>query len=201
MNKFGKFTQKIKEYLLLILFERGTFSYQKIVSIHEKEQFKIQGVLLQKYSFLYLLPYKTYVREALWSLKFKNNKSVAKLFGTLLVDTLLEYLIEWEQFQNFDNPLLITVPSSRQSLRKRGFNQNDLIIKSFLEQGGQGFVSYHPNIIKKIKNTPRQSRTKNKQERLTNPKGAFAVANAHSHLLRNRNIILFDDVLTSGATT
>lgn len=191
----------IADFLLSLLFERENFCYAKILEQHTQELSKTQGILHSKEPFLYSLPYSGYARELLWALKFKNNKPVANLLGRLLWETLPEHLIEWGQFENFINPILITIPSSKQSLRKRGFNQNHLIIESFLKQGDAGFVSYQANTIKKIKDTPRQSRIKSKQERLDNPKDSFAIADKHLNLIKNKNIILFDDILTTGATT
>jgi len=191
--------KKCANFLLSILFTRKVFSYEKIFELYTQEQSVVAGISFSKNPFTYLLPYKKYIREAFWSLKFKNNRSVAVLFGKLMYETLPEQIIQWEQFENFNNPILATVPSSKQTLHKRGYNQNDLIVRSFLRHGGDKFIEYKPRIIRKTKNIPKQSRTKSKQERLINPKGAFAVANAP--LIKNRNIILFDDILTTGATT
>ena len=201
MYKFGKYIKKLSDFCLRVLFVSEDFSYPKILTLHHAELSKIQGKQLQRDSFLHLLPYLGYIREVLWSLKFRNNKRVAYLLGRLLYEVLPEYLVQWEQFDNFTNPLLIIVPSSKQTLRKRGFNQNHLIIKSFLAHGGNRFIKYQPDVIKKIKNIPKQSRTESRAERLENPKGAFTISNRHATFIRGRNIILFDDILTTGATT
>ncbi len=187
--------------LLSFIFTRKDFSYKKILSFHIQEKTKISGRSVRANNFLYILPYNTYIREVMWSLKFRNNKHVAHILGLLLYETFPEELILWEQFENFSDPLLITVPSSKQTVYRRGYDQNELIIKSFLKYGGNKFITYQPRVLKKIKHIPKQSRTKSKQERLKNPKGAFAVTNAHLSLIRGRNIILFDDILTTGATT
>ncbi len=193
--------KKLLHVLLSFLFTRDVFSYQKLLQVHEDELFKITGTHLIKKDFLYLLPYNKYVREVIWSLKFKNNRHAARLFGRLLYETLPEYLIRWEQFEGFTDPLLLTVPSSKKSLRLRGYNPTDVMLKSFLAHGGSNFVTYKPNALSKVKHTIKQSHTRSKKERLTNPKGAFAIADAHLPTLKGRNVVLFDDVLTTGATT
>ena len=187
--------------LLSFFFTKDVFLYQKILKIHEQELIKITGSNLRDKDFLYMLPYTNYTKDVMWSFKFKNNQSVANLFGRLLYETLPDHLIRWEQFEGFTDPLLLIVPSSKQTLRIRGYNQNDLIVHSFLKQGGDAFVTHLPKALKKIKNIPKQSRTRSRQERLKNPKGTFAIANTHLPAIKNRNIILFDDVLTTGATT
>jgi len=193
--------KKFTDFLLSIVFTKSVFSYRKILLMHQRESTKIQGAQFSSDNFLYLLPYKGYIRDLFWSIKFKNNKQATKLLSKLLYETLPEHVINWERFENFTNPLLITVPSSKKRIHKRGFDQNHVIIKSFLRYGGDNFVEYQPQALKKVKNTIRQSRTTSKQERLLNPRGAFAVANAHFLTLKGRNIILFDDILTTGATT
>lgn len=201
MNNLGNYIQKFSAFLLSFLFTQELFSYKKIFEIHTKESRKIQGSLRHKEPFLYFLPYCGYTKKLIWSIKFKNNKSACSLLGKLLYEELPEQLIEWSLFENFDNPLAVCVPSSKKSQLKRGFNQNHVIISDFLKRGGSEFVQYQPNVVIKTKNVLAQSRTKTKQERLKNPQGAFAIANAHLPLIKNRNIILFDDVLTTGATT
>jgi len=199
MNNLGNIIIQIRDFSLSLLFERENFCYAKILEIHQQERSRIQETLLKKDGFLYLLPYRGYVRDVLWSFKFKNNKQVSILFGTLLYELLPDYLLKWEQSDNFFDPILITVTSSKQSILKRGFSQNDLVIKEFVKQGGGEFITYQSKVIRKIKNTVRQSRTASRKERLKNPQGSFMVSNVTS--IQDRNIILFDDVLTTGATT
>jgi len=193
--------KKFTDFLLSIIFTKHVFSYQKILSLYNKELGKIRGSQFESNGFTYLLPYKNYVRDLFWSIKFKNNKQATQLIGRLLYETLPEQIIRWEQFDNFTKPLLITVPSSKKRIYMRGFDQNHLIIKSFLRHGGNNFIEYKPQSLQKIKNTIHQSRTTSKQERLIHPQGAFAVTNSHLSSIKNRNIILFDDILTTGATT
>ncbi len=188
----------IWHFALSQMFERENFSYSKILSIHLQYTRKNVGSALQKDPFITLLPYKGIVREMIWSYKFKNNKELSRYFGLLLYEFLPGQLIEWEQFDGFDNPLLVSVPSSKKRLHERGFDHNHLILRRFLAEGGSSFVEYRPHVIKKIKHTQKQSWFSNKAERMRNPNGAFAVANAP--LLKNRNILLFDDIYTTGAT-
>ncbi len=56
------------------------------------------------------------------------------------------------------------------------------------------------DILLKIKDTVSQT-VLNKEDRMENPKGAFAVNDTYTEdELRNASIILFDDVITTGAT-
>ena len=137
------------------------------------------------------------IRQAIWSLKFRKNKRLAKIFGQILYDEILENLFEMKTFSNFKEPILIPIPLSKQRFRERGFNQSELIAKEIYDLNREVF-NFENKALIKIKNTSPQSRSKNKKERLENLKGCFTVSNAHK--IRNRNIILIDDVTTTGAT-
>ena len=60
------------------------------------------------------------------------------------------------------------------------------------------------NILIKIKETEHQARIKNRNVRLKNLIGSFVIKsdkqNKNVNLIRNRNIILIDDITTTGAT-
>ena len=54
------------------------------------------------------------------------------------------------------------------------------------------------NILIKIKETEHQANIKERKDRLKNLSGSFSVKNAE--MIKSRNIILIDDVITTGAT-
>ncbi len=152
-----------------------------------------------KYGTFSIVSYKNQlVRQSVWSLKFKNNRGIANLFAEIIYDTLAEELAEIKLSANFDNPILTPVPLSRQRLRERGYNQTALIARGLANLDQNNFFEYQEQILKKIKDTPPQSRSKNKTERQKNLKGCFKIANPV--VVKNKNIILLDDVITTGAT-
>lgn len=135
------------------------------------------------------------VNRAIWELKYRGNAKIAGLFGAILSDHLLEEMAEQQQFGDFQRPLLMPVPLSRTRERERGFNQCKLVLDVLRRRSPEIEISY--SALRKIKNTKPQTSFKKKSERLKNLSGAFA-ANAPEIL--HRNIILFDDVLTTGST-
>lgn len=148
---------------------------------------------------LAIVSYKnSLVKKAIWSLKFKNNQQLAKLFAEIIYDNLVEELSNLNLTINFNDPILITVPLSRQRYRERGYNQVELIAKEITKIDQNNFLEYKKGVLKKIKNTLPQSHTKNKVERMKNLQGCFKVANPT--VIKNQNIILLDDVTTTGAT-
>ena len=58
------------------------------------------------------------------------------------------------------------------------------------------------NILIKIKDTEHQARIKNRNERIKNMTGTFAIKDLEKNkkLIMKKNIILIDDILTTGAT-
>ncbi len=89
--------------------------------------------------------------------------------------------------------VLIPIPLSQQRLSQRGFNQS-LILAHHLSR-----AKTQSQTLLRMIDTPAQSSLKRSQ-RLTNLAGAFALAPLMALQVRGKNILLIDDVLTSGAT-
>jgi len=85
------------------------------------------------------------------------------------------------------------VPMFRKKEKRRGFNQAELIAKKVGEITDREVLS----LLEKIKDTPSQTEL-NKEERIENVKGAFC---SMSDIKQTwENVLLVDDVWTSGAT-
>ena len=123
------------------------------------------------------------IREMIFALKYRKNTHVAKLFASAL-DT---YLADC----GLSNALLIPIPLSKKRRNERGFNQIEFVL-SFLDQ-----KQVVKNVLQKIKETAPQT-TLHRSERLQNLENAFVVSNVTS--IRGKNIVLVDDVTTTGAT-
>lgn len=91
--------------------------------------------------------------------------------------------------------LLIPIPSTRLRKMIRGYNQAEIISKTYSELLN---IPYQTNILYRNKNTKQQAKSKNKTERINNQKGSFQIKNFES--LKDKTIILCDDVTTTGAT-
>ena len=89
--------------------------------------------------------------------------------------------------------VLIPIPLSKERLSQRGFNQSLILAQHLSRHQTQS------QTLLRLKNTAPQSSLKRSQ-RLTNLTGAFAVAPLMAAALRGKNILLIDDVMTSGAT-
>lgn len=148
------------------------------------------------------------VREMIWELKYKGNRNIAHKFAEILIDILRAELAERILFEKFTNPLLIPMPVSDKRRRERGWNQTEIVceeiekilaLRSFSEAGNEKLFEYSPKILIKHIHTDSQARTHaTKRERLENLSGSMSVED--SEKIRGRNIILLDDVTTTGST-
>lgn len=142
------------------------------------------------------------VRTMIWRLKYRGDSRVAAVFANRMYDQLCEELAELAEWSNFRDPVLVAIPISPRKLRLRGFNQSAAICKALATIDENRFFTYTPNVLYKIKDTPSQARVKDKKNRLKNLKDSFAVKDIGigKESIKNRNIILLDDVLTTGNT-
>jgi len=142
------------------------------------------------------------IKKAIWLLKYKGKKKLANVFAEVMHGLILEELSELSVMENFREPILIPIPLARKRQRERGYNQAELICKYLIKideknNMGENF-KLENNILIKPKDTEHQVRIKDRQKRLKNIIGSFSVKNPEK--IKGRNIIIIDDVLTTGAT-
>ncbi len=196
MHKIIKLT---KNCILDFLFPQNKLD-KKLRKISADEMYqKCQKTKHENKNIITVFSYEdTLIKQGIKSLKFKRNKEIAKIFGQILYDNLLENLFEAEKFSGFKNPILIPIPLSKKSLRERGFNQCEIIAREMASLDNNSNFVFENNVLLKTKDTPHQSRTKNKKERLENLKNCFSIQNKEK--IKGRNVILLDDVVTTGTT-
>ncbi len=136
------------------------------------------------------------VHSLLQSLKYKGGRDVAKTCAELLYEHLCEYLGERVLFNKFEKPLVVPIPLHPKRMRERGFNQAELIGRELVKLDAS--LELSSDMLKRIKNTESQTKMKNRDERIKNVHECFAVHNPEK--IKERNIILIDDVYTTGAT-
>ncbi len=140
------------------------------------------------------------VRKAVWEIKFRGNRRVAKLLATILYDELLEKISEEKMFGGAARsaaPLFLPIPISGKRFRERGWNQCEIIADELVKLDGGRNLEVRKNILVKNKNTSDQV-GKGRGDRLKNLKNAFVVKNPE--LVKDRFVIVLDDVVTTGAT-
>lgn len=122
------------------------------------------------------------------ALKFHGIRDAAQPLGELLATYAAALPISWEGM------VAVPVPLGKRRLRERGFNQAELIARTFAENL---HLELLPAALRRTRNTKPQSGTESAKERLANIAGCFL---ADSRLVQGQSLVLLDDVVTSGTT-
>ena len=98
-------------------------------------------------------------------------------------------------FEELSEPdqLVVPIPLERRRYFQRRYNQSAELARYMAPD------NFKPSLLKRQRNTPSQA-GKNRQQRIDNVRGAFAVPPYQKSLLANHHIMLIDDVMTTGAT-
>ena len=138
------------------------------------------------------------VRALVRTLKYKNGRTIAGFFAPYLMDSIIEFLGEEKLFHGDVNVVLVPVPLSKKRMKKRGYNQSELLIKEMFKCTQSDRIVIDTNLVKKIKETTPQAEIKKRALRLSSQHACFAVSK--NKYIKNEIIILIDDVTTTGAT-
>ncbi len=137
------------------------------------------------------------VRMIIHALKYKNRFTLAEKVGRALYDDLMMKLID-ELRRDHETVLIVAIPSSSKRVRKRGFNQSELLARALVMNSSKSGLTYTPKALEKIRTTPTQAKTKSRRERLSNLLYAFCVR--RPEIVQGKIVVIVDDVITTGAT-
>jgi len=126
------------------------------------------------------------VRKSIHELKYRNLRAISPCLAELLADYLK------------DNPLpgeaLVSVPLHPLRLRERGYNQSGLLAGELGKRIGLPVIE---GCLVRVKQAQPQVRSADVEERRSNVADAFV---CRDERVSGKQIILIDDVCTSGAT-
>ncbi|MDI6799993.1 MAG: ComF family protein [Actinomycetota bacterium] len=124
------------------------------------------------------------LKEAVYGLKYKNRRSVACFLGEMAAPILADFS---------DVDIATFVPLSRKKMKKRGYNQAELIASRIAEGAPLPVLSLMERTSEEMDQV-----SLTHKERQRNVKGVFKVIKPGA--AAGKNILLIDDVFTTGAT-
>lgn len=128
------------------------------------------------------------IQHIIHSLKYKKQFRIGIYLGKIIANQLNQKLIDW----NIE--LVIPIPLHKLKKAERGYNQSEFIAKGIYERTK---IPYSRKVIHRKKLTETQTHL-SALERQQNVKDAFKVVN--KKLIEGKNILLVDDVITTGST-
>lgn len=133
-------------------------------------------------------PYKNEVKELITQIKFYHQRNLIHAIR----DKFRELVLAVASEKNYDG--IIPIPMDPWKILEREFNFTEMLARIAAQASG---VPFHC-ILKKKPGIPPQSRL-NRVERLSNPYGAFKLKAGFR--LQGSQVLLIDDILTTGSTT
>ena len=126
------------------------------------------------------------MRQAIYQLKYRNLRALVVPLAKLLHDYLGTNPMPGEA--------VVPVPLHQKRLRERGYNQSSLLAR---ELGKLINLPVVDGCLIRLRHAPPQARTSTVDERRSNVAGAFT---CRDQRLQDKQVLLVDDVSTSGAT-
>jgi ComF family protein len=145
-------------------------------------------VSLEAAASLFFFTRKSRTQHLIHQIKYHDKREAAVELGRVLG----EKLINSTNFQGID--CIIPVPMHPTKQRWRGYNQAEMFANGLSDTM---HIEVESTALRKIKMTISQTKMK-RSERLENTQEVFELTNPT--LLRGKNILIVDDVMTSGAT-
>ncbi len=187
----------MRNFLFKYLEGISTILYPPYISKKGLEKFKRAPQPEQSFIFSLFDYSQREVKQLIRYLKKHEDLFLKKTLGDLLYREIHEYLHDQQTLSYFIDCLVLPVPTSQRQRKKRGFNQTELL--AFFLAQKNSCLSYKKNVLKK-KDTAKQALIHNRSERFKNVRGAFSLAPGKESLLRGRDVIIVDDLTTTGAT-
>jgi ComF family protein len=127
--------------------------------------------------------YEGELKEMIWSIKYRRSRSTARLLARYLADRL-PYLPE--------GTFVVPVPTATRRVRVRGFDQAVILAKTLATYRKLPYATlfWRTSQVEQI--------GKRRNERMKQMEGSLMLT--HKNTIKGKNILLIDDVLTTGAT-
>jgi ComF family protein len=130
------------------------------------------------------------LKRAIAACKYENHPEIMQAIAIKIAD-------QWQRSAlpkiNPKNLAIVPIPLHANKLKSRGFNQAEIAARQFCDRTG---LRCYPQLLQRVKDTKAQMLTKSVTERQENLSQAFTAQITP----KQQQVILFDDIYTSGAT-
>jgi competence protein ComFC len=133
------------------------------------------------------------VKQLIHNLKYRFVQNSAKPLATLMHKSVLRNELELPD-------MLIPIPLHPRRLRWRGFNQSEALALELAKEIAAPLSISVVSILNRKKLNRPQMGIKNYRERLKNVIGIFALGEKYAEIIKNKKVLLVDDIATTGAT-
>lgn len=138
--------------------------------------------------------YESGLRDLVQLLKYHQVRPAATVLGRMLAEVIESLAPCFGE----PTPVVVPVPLYKGKLRERGFNQSELIARSALKLKPTGReMALRAQVLERCRPTASQTGL-TRHQRQENMRGAFRVVRPGE--INGREVLLVDDVLTTGTT-
>lgn len=130
------------------------------------------------------------LQQLIHEFKYKGKIQLAPFFGKIMAN----YIQNSKNYEGID--AILFVPSSKEKIRKRGYNQAEELAKSIAKELQLPVIN---SLLIKSKNRQSQT-TKTVLERYQNMENTFEIKEKGKTGIHYQHFLLVDDVITTGAT-
>lgn len=134
--------------------------------------------------------YGLYERRLIFNLKYDGKTYLASIIADIIYDAMQSKAL------NLEADMIIPVPIHKKRLKERGFNQAEKIANHL---GRKMSLPVETKVLYRIKDTHTQ-RALSPEERHENMKDVFGIKEGKEAMVKDKSIILLDDIYTTGAT-
>lgn len=135
-------------------------------------------------------------RALVKALKYEGRKDVVSWIA-LQAAELLRHELSEKYLLEQKPTLIIPIPLTKKRFIERGFNQSALIARAIADKLPK-ITEYDDTLLKRIDFDQSQTKARTRKERAKNIQGAFTITDSES--IRDRDVLIVDDVITTGST-
>ena len=138
--------------------------------------------------------YGTHERAMVFALKYDGRSDLAVVLGEILTDRMLAESDQQELQQTYD--VILPVPVHPHKRAKRGYNQAALLAEEFGRRTG---IKADDTVLARTRETY-VMKYLGPDQRRENIQGAFEIIRGRECRVLGKNVLLIDDIYTTGAT-